>query len=71
MTIIIGLIPALPLLSFLIIALFGKLIPKRVVAIAGVGSVSLSAALTIFAGIRLLPSLTEGITRHIIHIYMD
>jgi NADH-quinone oxidoreductase subunit L len=56
MTVIISLIPALPLLSFLIIALFGRLLPKKVVALLGVGSVSLSAIMTIISGIDLLSS---------------
>jgi NADH-quinone oxidoreductase subunit L len=60
MTAIISLIPALPLLSFLIIALFGRLLPKRAVAVLGVGSVTLSAILTIIAGVDFLSSPPPG-----------
>jgi NADH-quinone oxidoreductase subunit L len=60
MTVIISLVPALPLLSFLIIALFGRLLPKRLVAVLGVGSVSLSAILTIISGIDFLSSPPAG-----------
>ena len=51
---LIWLIPALPLMSFLIISLFAKFLPKRVVAISGVGSVAMSAIITIVAGISFL-----------------
>lgn len=57
MTTLIALIPAIPLLSFLIIALCGRFLPKRTVAICAVGSVALSAVITIIAGIDFL-SLT-------------
>ncbi len=60
MTAIIGLIPALPLLSFLIISLFGRHLPKKAVAILGVGSVTLSAILTILSGIIFLSSAPAG-----------
>ena len=60
MTTIIWLIPVLPLLSFLIIALFGRRLPKKAVAFLGVGSVTLSAIITIIAGIQFLSSPPEG-----------
>jgi NADH-quinone oxidoreductase subunit L len=60
MTTLIWLIPVLPLLSFLIIALFGRLLPKKAVAILGVGSVTFSAVLTIVAGIGFLSSPPPG-----------
>jgi NADH-quinone oxidoreductase subunit L len=50
----IGLIPGLPLISFLILVFFGRLIPRKVTGIIAVGSVSLSALLTIITGLRLL-----------------
>jgi len=56
----IWLIPVLPLFSFLIIALFGRFIPKKAVAIMGVGSVTLSAIFTILAGIQFLSSPPAG-----------
>lgn len=60
MTTIIWLIPVLPLLSFLIIALSGGRLPKKTVAFLGVGSVTLSAIITIFAGIQFLSSPPDG-----------
>ncbi len=51
---LIWLIPLLPLMSFLIISLFGKFLPKRVISVLAVGSVSLSALITIIAGINFL-----------------
>jgi NADH-quinone oxidoreductase subunit L len=60
MTILIGLIPAIPLLSFLIIALFGRIISQKGVAVLGVGSVALSALLTIITGVYFLSGNPEG-----------
>ncbi len=59
MAILTGLIPSIPLLSFLVIALFGRFLPKKAVAALGVGSVTLSAAITIIAGIGFLSSPPE------------
>ncbi|NOU17686.1 MAG: NADH-quinone oxidoreductase subunit L [Bacteroidales bacterium] len=56
MTAYIPFIPAIPLFSSLIIILFGKILSKRVVAFLGVGSVSLSALITIIAGISFISS---------------
>ncbi len=60
MTTIIGLIPAFPLLSFLIIALFGNVLPKKVVAALGVGSVAVSSIITVILGIRFISSAQPG-----------
>jgi NADH-quinone oxidoreductase subunit L len=57
----IGLIPGLPVLSFLIVVFFGRLMSRRAVAIIAVGSVCLSAILTIVLGISFL-SLNPGKT---------
>jgi NADH-quinone oxidoreductase subunit L len=57
---IIGFIPAIPLMSFLIIALFNKVISRKVVAWLGVGSVAVSAVLTIVAGVKFLYTAPEG-----------
>ncbi|MDP4224511.1 MAG: NADH-quinone oxidoreductase subunit L, partial [Bacteroidota bacterium] len=57
---LISLIPALPLLGFLIIAVFGRLLGKKFVAFLGVGSVTISAILTIIAGISFLSSPPPG-----------
>jgi NADH-quinone oxidoreductase subunit L len=53
---LIGLIPAIPLLSFAIIAIFAKVLPRKATAVLGAGSVSLSAVLTIITGISFLSS---------------
>lgn len=60
MTKYLGLIPALPLLSFLIIALFGRIIRRKGVAFLAVGPVFLSAVLTIITGIGFLSSPPES-----------
>jgi NADH-quinone oxidoreductase subunit L len=60
MTSYIWLIPAVPLLSFLIIALFGRLMPTKVTSILGAGSVTLSALVTILVGIEFLRSGPAG-----------
>lgn len=48
------LIPILPLAGFLLLALFGARMPKQGAAVIGVGSVGLSALLTIILGITFL-----------------
>ena len=60
MTTFIWLVPVLPLLSFLIIVLFNRVIPRKGIAFLGVGSVTLSALITIFAGIKFLSFPPEG-----------
>jgi len=56
----VGLIPGLPVLSFLTIVLFGRILSRRAVAIIAVGSVCLSAILTIVAGINFLSANPGG-----------
>ena len=56
MTILIWLIPLIPLVSFILISLFWKILTRKAVAILGVGSVTISAILTIIAGILFLSS---------------
>jgi NADH-quinone oxidoreductase subunit L len=63
-----GIIPALPLLSFLIIVLTGRFISRRTVAFLGVGSVALSSLLTFAAGVEFLSSGPAG-GAWITHIY--
>ena len=50
------LVPALPFFSFLILALAGKRLPHSLAAILGVGSVGISALLTIGIGIQFISS---------------
>lgn len=56
MTSIIGIIPALPLMSFLVIALYGRVLSKKAVAFLGAGSVIASALITVILGIRFISS---------------
>ena len=53
------LIPALPLAGFLILGLLGARLPNKLVAIAGAGSVGLSALTTILLGIQFIHRLPE------------
>ena len=57
MTAIISLIPAIPLLSFLILALFGKKLTRKAAGIIGAGSVGIVALLTLIIAIAFLKSL--------------
>lgn len=54
---IIALIPALPLLSFLILMLFGGKISRKVTGWIGAGSIGIAALLTMVAGINLINAL--------------
>ena len=54
------LVPALPFAGFLILALFGKRIGKTASGITGVGSVGLSALLTLIIGITFISSPPSG-----------
>ena len=47
MTTIITLIPAIPFLSFLILALFGHRLSRRIAGIIGAGSIGIIAVLTL------------------------
>ena len=54
MKILIALIPALPLFGFLVTAIFGRWLPRKVVSLTAVGSVTASAVITIITGIIFL-----------------
>ena len=56
MTSYIWLIPLFPLISFLIISLFSRVLPKSTIAVLGVGSVTLSAIVTTITGVSFLAS---------------
>jgi NADH-quinone oxidoreductase subunit L len=60
MTILLALIPILPLIGFLILSIFGGRLPKIVNALVGTGSVGLSALLTLILGISFLTSSPVG-----------
>ena len=53
------LIPALPFAGFLVLALFGRRLSKSSVALAGAGSVGISALLSIAAAIDFAGRLPE------------
>ncbi len=59
MTIYIALIPAIPLLGFLVLALFGPKLGRKSVGYIGAGSVGVVALLTLIAGIGYLKSLPQ------------
>jgi NADH-quinone oxidoreductase subunit L len=51
---LLGLIPALPFAGFVVLALIGRRLPRRAVAVVGAGSVGLSAAAMVLVGIEFL-----------------
>jgi NADH-quinone oxidoreductase subunit L len=59
MSTIIALIPTLPLLSFLILALAGNRLSRRIAGIIGAGSIGIIAVLTLIMAIRFLSTLPE------------
>jgi NADH-quinone oxidoreductase subunit L len=59
MSTIIALIPAIPFLSFLVLALFGHKMTRKIAGIIGAGSTGLIAVLTLIAGTSFLNSLPE------------
>jgi NADH-quinone oxidoreductase subunit L len=60
MTILLPLIPFLPLLGFLALALFGSRMPRKLVALMGSGSVGISALLTIIICMLFLITAPAG-----------
>ncbi len=59
MTTYLALIPAIPLLSFLILALFGNKLARNVSGIIGAGSVGIAALLTFVVAIKFYASLPQ------------
>ena len=59
MTTIIALIPAIPFLSFLILALFGHKLSRKIAGIIGAGSIGIIAVLTFIIAISFFKSLPE------------
>jgi len=59
MSTIIALIPAIPFLSFLILALSGHKLSRRIAGIIGAGSIGIAAILTFVTAIVFLKSLPE------------
>jgi NADH-quinone oxidoreductase subunit L len=54
------LIPAIPLLGFIIIVFFGSFLSRKAIGYIGAGSIAVSAILTIIAGISFLSSPPDG-----------
>ncbi len=59
MSTLIALIPAIPFLSFLILALFGSKFSRKAVGYIGAGSIGIAAVLTFVAGFEFLKTLPE------------
>jgi NADH-quinone oxidoreductase subunit L len=59
MSTILALIPAIPFLSFLILALFGHKLSRKIAGIIGAGSIGIIAVLTFIVAIRFFNSLPE------------
>src|SRR5665811_2006925 len=59
MSTIIALIPAIPFLSFLILALFGHKLSRKIAGIIGAGSIGIVAVLTFIIAIGFFRSLPE------------
>jgi NADH-quinone oxidoreductase subunit L len=59
MTTYIAFIPAIPLLGFLALAIFGPKLNRKIVGYIGAGSVGIAALLTFIAGIGFLKSLPQ------------
>lgn len=61
------LIPALPFIGFLILALFGRYLNKTMASIVGVGSVSISAVVTLLIGYKFLhlPAEMQNYTQYL------
>jgi NADH-quinone oxidoreductase subunit L len=71
MRILIPLIPAIPLLSFLIITLAGRFISKKAVGILSTGSVIFSSIITIIAGLNFLSSPDAGAITSSVYTWMN
>ena len=59
MTTYIAFIPAIPLLGFLVLALFGSKLTRRTTGIIGAGSVGIAALLTLITGAVFIKSLPQ------------
>ncbi len=67
----IWLIPLIPLVSFLVLALFGRVISKGTSAVIGVSSVVISALITILAGAELLASGPGGVLNSTVYTWFS
>jgi len=65
---IIALIPAIPFLSFLILALFGHKLTRKIAGIIGAGSIGITAVLTCIIAVIFLKSLPE-VKSYSVHVW--
>jgi NADH-quinone oxidoreductase subunit L len=68
MSTLFALIPAIPFLSFLILALFGNKLSRKIAGIIGAGSIGIIAALTFIVAISFVRSL-PGIKSYSVNIW--
>jgi NADH-quinone oxidoreductase subunit L len=68
MSTLIALIPAIPFLSFLILALFGHKLTRKIAGIIGAGSIGISAVLTCIIAVTFLKSLPE-VKSYSVHVW--
>jgi NADH-quinone oxidoreductase subunit L len=68
MSTLIALIPAIPFLSFLILALLGHKLTRRLAAIIGAGSIGITSVLTLITGVLFLRSLPE-VKSYSVHVW--
>src|ERR1035437_836429 len=68
MNTIIALIPALPMVSFLILVLFSGELPRKVAGWIGAGSIGIAAVLTVIVGVDFFSSL-PGIKSYEVSIW--
>ena len=68
MSTIIPLIPAIPFLSFLILALFGHKLTRKIAGIIGAGSIGITAVLTCIIAVIFLKSLPE-VKSYSVHVW--
>jgi NADH-quinone oxidoreductase subunit L len=60
------LVAAIPFASAALLALFGSRLPRKVVAIAGAGSIGFAAALTLLIGVEFIASCASHASgRHV------
>jgi NADH-quinone oxidoreductase subunit L len=68
MSTLIALIPAFPFLSFLILALFGHKLTRKIAGIIGAGSIGITAVLTCIIAVIFLKSLPE-VKSYSVHVW--
>ena len=68
MSTLIALIPAIPFLSFLILALFGHKLTRKIAGIIGAGSIGITAVLTCIIAVIFLKSLPE-VKSYSVHVW--